>query len=313
MALTNFEVRWIVGRGHLHCARTEITVNRRVGHDGNFPPKEGQEQSFPNQVAVAIVLGMHGDASVAEHRLGSCGGNGHKSPGLSFHRVLDVPKMPVHFPVLHLVIRNGRAELGAPVDQVAAAVDEALPVEPDKDFAHGARKAFVQGKAGPAPVTRATQLPELLENPLAVPLLPGPNPLEERFPAQVLASLLLGLVDLALHHGLGRDPRVVRPRDPKGLVALHSPPANEHVLERVVERMPHVERAGHVGRRNDYGVGLFPRAGLRLEVPGFPPVSVPTAFHWLGVVPCWKAGGSSCFLHKHQLGSGLRTVSFLSQ
>src|SRR5437867_4487737 len=85
----------------------------------------------------------------------------------------------VTFTALHLVIRNGRAELGAPVDQVAAAVDEALPVEPDKDFAHGARKAFVQGKAGPAPVTRAAQLPELLENPLAVPLLPGPNPLEE--------------------------------------------------------------------------------------------------------------------------------------
>ena len=39
-------------------------------------------------------------------------------------------------------------------------------------------------------------------------------------------------------------------------LAAHALEADEHVLQRVVERMAHVQRAGDVGRRDDDAVGL---------------------------------------------------------
>ena len=42
--------------------------------------------------------------------------------------------------------------------------------------------------------------------------------------------------------------------------AAHALEAGQDVLQRVVERMAHVQRAGDVGRRDDDAVGLAPRA-----------------------------------------------------
>ena len=68
---------------------------------------------------------------------------------------------------------------------------------------------------------------------------------------------------------------MVGARLPKGVKALHALPADQDVLKRVVESMPHVQRTVYVRRRNYDGKGgctLFGTSsgleGLRL-FPGF--------------------------------------------
>ena len=46
--------------------------------------------------------------------------------------------------------------------------------------------------------------------------------------------------DSLLHDGLRGDAGVVGAGHPQGVVPLHPPPPDEHVLQRVVERVPHV-------------------------------------------------------------------------
>ncbi len=70
-----------------------------------------------------------------------------------------------------------------------------------------------------------------------------------------------------LHHGLRRDAGVIGAGHPEGVVALHAPPADQHVLQRVIECVAHVQRAGHVGRRNDDGERLAVRRAWRGNSP----------------------------------------------
>ena len=58
-----------------------------------------------------------------------------------------------------------------------------------------------------------------------------------------------GFLELALDDDLGRDAGVVGARHPQRVVALHPVVAHQRVHDRVLERVPHVQRAGHVRRR----------------------------------------------------------------
>jgi hypothetical protein len=55
---------------------------------------------------------------------------------------------------------------------------------------------------------------------------------------------------------------MIRARLPKHVAPAHALETAEHVLQRVVERMPHMQRAGDIGRRDDDGK-RFCRATLR--------------------------------------------------
>ena len=58
------------------------------------------------------------------------------------------------------------------------------------------------------------------------------------------------LLEIAHHDHLGGDAGVVGAGLPQHVVALHAPPADQHVLQRVVERVAHVQAARDVGRRD---------------------------------------------------------------
>src|SRR5512137_308809 len=67
------------------------------------------------------------------------------------------------------------------------------------------------------------------------------------FPAEVVAALLLGPLQLLLHHHLRGDAGVVGAGEPHGVVAGELLPADQHVLQRGGQRVAEVERAGDVG------------------------------------------------------------------
>ena len=173
----------------------------------------------------------------------------------------------------HLLVREGRLGCGVPVDHPHAAVDFALFVEVAEDVDDAARAHLVHREAGALPVARGAQLAQLAENHAAVLLLPLPGVAEELL-ARELRLFNPLFVEHRHHLGLGGNRGVVHARHPAGVAARHAGAADEHVLQRVVEHVAHVEHARDVGGRDDDGIGL-PLVGFRVEETVLNPKVVP--------------------------------------
>ena len=190
--------------------------------------------------------------------------------------------------ILHLGVRQGGDAVGAPVDDAAALVDEALVIQLAEGLPDGLGAALVHGKAGAAPVAGNAHLLLLLDDAVAVFLLPLPDPLQELLPAQVIAGLALLDPQLFLHLDLGGDAGVVGAGDPEGGVALHPLEAGQDVLQGAVQRVTHVELAGDVGGRHDDGEGLLLGVLHALEAVMILPHLIDAGLHLLGLIHLWQ-------------------------
>ena len=56
-------------------------------------------------------------------------------------------------------------------------------------------------------------------------------------------------IELAFHHDLRGDARMIRTRLPQRIVAAHTVVARERIHQGLVEAVPHVQCAGDIGRR----------------------------------------------------------------
>ena len=90
--------------------------------------------------------------------------------------------------------------------------------------------------------------------------------------AAVQSEITTRVLELALDDHLRGDARVVGSGLPQGVVTFHAMKACQRIHQRVLERVPHVQRPGHVGRRDHDRVGRA-AAGWR-EVAGTLPLSV---------------------------------------
>ena len=102
----------------------------------------------------------------------------------------------------------------------------------------------------------------------------------------------LPLHQLALDHHLRGDAGMVHARLPQHVLAAHALEADQNVLQRVVERMAHMQRAGDVGRRDDDGEGLRPLfgAGAGRKASGLFPDLGDLRLDGLGVVGLFEHG-----------------------
>ena len=91
--------------------------------------------------------------------------------------------------------------------------------------------------------------------------------------AAEVAAVDLPLHQLALDDHLRGDAGMVHARLPQHVLAAHALEADQDVLQRVVERVAHVQRAGDVRRRDDdgEGLGVLRRAGAGAESVGLFP------------------------------------------
>ncbi len=208
-----------------------------------------------DQVLVALVFRVDHHGRVAQHGFGAGGGHGQRAAAV-FQRVGDVPERAVFFFALDFEVAHRGLEHRVPVAQALAAVDEAFFVELHEGLGDDRREVVVHREVFAAPVHRVAHAAHLLGDGVARLLLPLPHARHEVLAAQVMAADLL-LLQLAFHHDLGGDAGVVGARHPQRVVALHAVIAREAVHDRLVERMAHVQRAGHVGRRQ------LDREGLR--------------------------------------------------
>jgi len=139
-----------------------------------------------------------------------------------------------------------------------------------------------------APVHRATEAAELAGDLAAAFCLPLPHLVDEVL-AAVIGALVLLRLELAFDHHLRCDARMVGADDPQSILAAQPLVPDQNVLQRVVERVADVQRAGDVRRRVDdregFGVGT-----RRAKQPAAFPLSGPFRL---------DSGGIEGFFHRH--------------
>ena len=282
VALAHLEVVGVMRRGHLDRSGAKLGVGVGVGDQRNFPLHQREQNRLAVKLAVALILRVDGDGRVAQHGLRARGGYDHVLLGAE-DRVADVPEAAGLLLVGDFQVRERRLTARAPVDDVAAAVDQLFLVEPDEDFAHGARQPRVQREALARPVAGGAQAAHLAVDGVALLLLPLPYPALELLAAQLYAvQPLLG--QLPFHHHLGGDAGVVSARQPEHIASVHPLPADQDVNLGVLQHVAHVERAGHVGRR-DHQRKHGPRAGrVGHEQPALDPPLAPPLLNGARVV-----------------------------
>src|SRR5712692_10015020 len=268
MSPPDLEVVRVMRRRDLDRAGTEFAIHRRVRDYRDFAPDQRQPHRFPNHPTITLVIGIHRDRGVTEHRLRPRRRNCYRARSVN-QRIADIPKAALHIFVIDFEVGNRSLASRTPVDQPPVAVDEALVVERHERTRDGARKSRVERETLAAPVARRAESPQLMEYLAAVGLAPFPYALDESLATELMAVLPL-LGNLALDHVLRRDSRVIGPRQPQRVVALHPARAHDHVVQRNVERMPEMELAGNVGRRDYDRKDLVPSTriltGLRIQV-----------------------------------------------
>ncbi len=191
--------------------------------------------------------------------------------------------MVVPLPELRLLVRERCQAPRAPVDDAVAPVDEPVVVQLYEHPLHRAAIAVVEREARPVPVAGAPDGLELVENRAARLAHVLPHALDERLAPEVLPPKFLA-GELSLHHVLRCDAGVVGARQPQRLAAAHPLEPNQHVLNRVVQPVPHVQHGCHVGWRDDDDVRLPLGRDVGGEYVGLRPGLVHPALDGRGIV-----------------------------
>ncbi len=263
MALADGEVVGVVGGRDFDGSGAELGLGPVVGEDGDFSVGAGFETSrsadagewdadfFADERDVAFVGGVYGYGGVAEHGFGAGGGYGDRA-GTVGEGVADVVELAEALFVLHFEVGDGGLDAWVPVDDVGAAVDEALFVEADEGFFDRDAEAVVHGEVFAGPIDGGAEALHLVEDGSAVELAPAPDALDEGLAAKLFAGGAFG-GELTLDHHLGGDAGVVGAGDPDGKVTQHAVPAGEDVHLRLVQHVAHVQTSGDVGRGEEDG------------------------------------------------------------
>ena len=293
----------VVGRGDLDHAGAEGLVHVVVGDHRHQAAGDGQAHLLADQVGVALVFRVHHHRGVAQHRLGPGGGH-HQRFGAALDRVADVPQVAFFLFAFHLQVGDGALEDRVPAHQPLAAVDQAFFVQAHEGLGDHLGELVVHGEVLMVPAHAVAHAAHLLRDGGAGLLLPLPHTRDEILAAQVVAALAL-VLQLALHHDLRGDAGMVGAGHPQRVEAAHAVVARQRVHDGLVERMAHVQRARHVGRRQldaEAGLGRIQRGLIDAALlPQRPPVGLDRGgFEGLGEFghgrkvrcagPRWRAG-----------------------
>mmetsp|Transcript_18696 Transcript_18696/g.44683 ORF Transcript_18696/g.44683 Transcript_18696/m.44683 type:complete len:798 (+) Transcript_18696:625-3018(+) len=276
-AFADLVVVAVVPRSDLEAPRAKLHVDVLVGDDGDPAAAAHRDDRFlPDEVPVALVLGVDAERRVAEDRLGT--GGGHRD-GLvaAGDGVAEEEQLGLLLRELDLEVADRCLERGAPVHHVAAPVDEPLVVQPGEGLVDGARKLVAEREGLAAPIARGAEAAQLAGDGAAVLALPLPDLLLKGLAAHPEAALAL-LCEHLLHDHLCRDPCVVCPGQPQRW-APPSPCVPRHdVLEGGKHGVAHVELPSHVGRRHGHHERLAVLLQVWLEIPLLLPPSVNFVF-----------------------------------
>ena len=255
----DFKVVKIMRRSDFHRARPFFGVGIVVRHNRDKSPDNRQHNIFPDKVFIAFIVGVNRHAGIAQHGFGARGRDSNM-PASVFQRIIKVPHMAIGFALLDFQIRDGRQQTGVPIHQTLIFVNQLLLIKRDENLQHGLRQTFIHGEAFAAPIARRAEAAQLTGNGRTAFFFPLPHTLEEFFAPHFAATFIALLGQLPLDNHLGGDARMVRAGLPQHIAPAHAFKAAQNILQRIVQRMAHMQAARHIGRRNNDGI----RLGLRV-------------------------------------------------
>ena len=203
----DLEVHRVVAGRDLERAGAELGLDPLVGDHGHDALDVRDDDLLADRIPVALVVGMHGDGDVGEHR-GRTDGGDRDVPGAVGERVARVGQRVVLVLVRDLEVGDRRLVERAPVDDPVGAVDPAAIPEVDEEAHHGLDVGVVHREPLALVVERGAEPAELAHDRLPGGVEVLPDALDERLAAELLARRPL-LDELLLDHVLGRDARVV--------------------------------------------------------------------------------------------------------
>ncbi len=289
-ALADFEIVEVVARRDLDRARPEFGIGMFVRDDGHAAARDRQHDMLAHDRCVTRVVGMHGNRHVGQHGFGPRGGDFDVIAPVGqrhtvFERISEVPETALHILRLDLEIGNRGLQLGVPIDQPLVAIDQPVLVQVDEGLEHGLRKMIVHRELFAAPVHRTTQTAQLAGDRAAAFFLPFPH-LRDEILARIIGAFVLIGLELAFHHHLRGDARVIGADHPQCILAAQPFVTDHHVLQRIVERVADMQAAGHIGRRVYDGIGFGLRAVGAEQALSFP-MRVPARLDF-GGIECFR-------------------------
>ena len=220
---------------------------------------------------------------IAEHGFRTGGRNMDKLSLFAFNRIFVIIHFADGFLLDNLQVGNGGHKLGIPVNQFLGLVNQSILIQVYENFADGAAQTLIHGKTLAAPVAGSPQAAQLPANGAAALFFPFPDGFNKFFAAKVMAgNAFFGQITLNNH--LGCDTGVIHAGLPENLFAEHTVIANQNILQRVVQRVSHMQNAGNVRRRNDNGKSLLVLAHVGLEIAAVFPVGINLFFKVFRVV-----------------------------
>ena len=279
----DFEVGRIVARRDLQRAGAELALDPLVGDHGHASLDPRHHDLASDQMAIAVVLGMHGHRDVGGNRRRTDGRDRDVAVAVG-ERVVDRRQRVVDVHVHELEIRERRSVVGAPVDDAIGPIDPAAAVQMHEEPHHCADVVVVHRETRPPVVERRAHAPELHEDLAAVLVQPLPHALLEALPAELLPRRAFG-DQRFLDDVLSRDARVVVARLEQDVVALHALETDDRVAQRELECVPGVQLACHVRRWMRIDVRRPRRVGIGGVETLALPRRLPALLHTGRVVP----------------------------
>ena len=272
----------IVSRRDLHRSGSELLIYIIVRHDRDLPADQRQDYIFPDNITISLIIRMYRDRSITEHgfRTGRCDLQEPVSP---CDRILDMPEMSLLLLMLHLSVRKGCLAFRTPVDDPGTLVNISFVIQADKHFFYGFGTALVHCKPLSVPVAGYAQLFQLSLDRSRVFFLPLPGSLQESFPSQFLLVNTF-LFQLVSNFNFRGNSRVIRPRNPEGIVSFHSFVSDQDILQCVVQRVPHVKLSRNIRRRHYRSKGFSAPVHLCVEIFVLTPFLIQLFFNLFRIV-----------------------------
>ena len=282
VTLTNFEVVGVMSGGDLNSTGSEVFFYIRISYYGNLAVYQRQDQHLADLVCVAGIAGMYSYSGIAQHSLGTGGSYFNIAAAVSIG-IAQMPEMASLLLMQSLGVGNRSLALGAPVNDAFAFVDQALVVQTNEYFLYSLGQTFVHGEAGTIPVAGCADLLQLADDTLMVSLFPLPGFLQKAFAAYIFFTNALGCHVLD-YLNLGSDAGVVGAGLPQYVIAFHSLPTDQNILQGVVQSVTHVQLTGDVWRRNYNGKGFLGFVYFCMEILIFFPFLIQTTLDLFWIV-----------------------------
>jgi hypothetical protein len=302
VALAHRVVVGVVGRRDLDHAGAEFAVDVGVGDHRDRPVAQRQLHALADEVTCSV---RPRGAPSPRCRPAWSRGAWWPPPARRCRRkrVADVPQEAVFLLAFDLEVGHGGLQHRVPADQALAAVDQAFVEQAHEGLGH-----HLDSLSSMVKYSRPQSTLSPMRRIWRVMVAP-----ELAFQSHTWATKFLRprswrtgpVLQLALDDDLRGDAGVVGARHPQRVVAAHAVVAGQRVHDGLVERVAHVQRARHVGRRQlDGRTRASPGPAWARTGPGRP-TPAPSGLRWRRVRRTWQLGVMS----KAQSARGLALVA----